>query len=204
MPPIPENNHKTEIVVAIVVALVLGLVFALPRLVPAIPSFISDLGSEIEKRSAKNPSGSCKMLQEEYCKGAALGQAPGEQENYAYVGFRLPQGTMVFAPWSGNVNARGFSLINPKATVLTMILDVNGNKKVDPAEDISFSATGDLEVLAEGNVSQGTPIALVRDTGIVLFEDYNLFVDVSRYDAEKKFFVPDADLMKEWFPALFK
>jgi len=166
-----------------------------------------------EPPSANPVPGSCLVFEEKYC---GLGRRV-EFGGYGFLAFRLPEGAVVFTPFGGKINTSGTSLINTKAQVISICLD-RGEISVADSEDICFEIHGDFRVAAVqrsgseavnvddvyfiygGEVQAGQIIALVADQGITLMGDYNVVLSFNRYSPEKHMFVPEDDLMRQFFP----
>lgn len=184
-----------------------------PAVVP--PPEVATQIPEPEVPSANPVPGSCLILEEKFCDNGTMVRRWG----YYLAMFRLPPGTLIFAPWSGKVKLGDFSSISRLPLVL-IHLDANGNQVIDP-EEVKLNIEGDLEILPgvvehgvvyEGhgfiiagdylNVVQGEPIARMTDTGATVYEDFNLQVVVTRYNPAKDMFVPIRELTQELLPAL--
>lgn len=172
---------------------------------------------QVEVPSAEPVPGSCLILEEKFCDNGTVVRIFGEP----MLAFRLPPGTLLFAPWSGKVFLGGTSAINPKLAGLDMLLDANSNQVADP-EDIGFAAHGDFEILPGAieqgvaweqsgliligdhfTVAQGAPIARMRDTGATTLRgNHNLVVFVVSYDSARGAFAISQQLTQELLPAI--
>ena len=153
--------------------------------------------SKVSEKSKSGPkSGTCLILEQEFCSQAELidWQAPWGT-TYKAVGIRLPAGTAVFASLDGDLGvATEGSAFGRGVTEISVASRPDGT---------SFSASGALrsDLSSGATVNKGEPLAFIENRNVGLPNGYNLVILFFKPDANRQQ-VTNEEMLFTLFPDL--
>lgn len=155
----------------------------------------------VDRSEIPNSDSSCVVLEEEHCSSAEAFDIDGVK----MIGFRLPVGTQIFAPFAGELSISPLVPfdIQPEDEV-TFIGEVLSVRKLAdterPDERLAFRSAGSyIERLSSGQVERGSFIATVGESKTNPYKDYNVILVFDKFDPRLNYSVADADLTQQFF-----
>jgi len=155
----------------------------------------------------KNP-GSCLVLEQRYCSKAE----PVYKDNeLLFVGFKLPENTPIFSPFSGNVSTTpSFNLKNNGKSEIYPGASVHSKEKIfafgadRPKYSFSFIFFNkeDFNKPSSYDVEKGGIVGLLSSKKISVYGDYNLLVYFSEFDLNQKMFVLKQSELENFFSGI--
>ena len=145
----------------------------------------------------------CVILDKENC---ALGKPIYENNQIAAVGFNLPKGSRVYAPFKTKYEKDApifFTIINrDKAYPSVEFLDISKNDWESNQTRSYFSVVAYSHTpITTETLLRGQTIMVLKETGKVQ-GDYNLILTFKEYDVKANQWRTNLDLLKQFFPYL--
>lgn len=177
---------------------------ALPKKWPLVLLFFLLLATVIVLTSLLNRKlqpGNCLVLEQKYCR---MGKAISRDGKLAFVGFKLPRGTFIFAPFDGSFsNASTFFVKKGEEYITYPGISVDVSSDAGRYPERSFTAAYyDLENRSEELIAvtrKGEVVGRVLEKVLTEYGDYNLLVSFSEFDQESKMFSPNEKELKRLF-----
>ncbi|OGH35111.1 MAG: hypothetical protein A2958_02455 [Candidatus Levybacteria bacterium RIFCSPLOWO2_01_FULL_38_13] len=162
------------------------------------PNTIKNSPSGISERPR---SGTCLILEQKYCsQGKILNSENLAGTKIKLLGFHLPEGAPIFAPYNGSLSTGKGNTFNKDSL----------NATVSNPDDQSipvFTVIGDLRYPSSSSfypVKKGEIVAYAQNAGITVLGDYNVVITFSIKDPNKGTLGTDEAILKQLFPNLFQ
>lgn len=137
----------------------------------------------------------CEIVPQEYCKDAKLIDFEYNGQHFKVIGFKLPAGIPVFSMAEGKI----FTTIasgNPFDGSYTDLIRNGSQAPITIAGDYSF------EKPSQSDVTNGTKIGVMKDSGITNLGDFNLIFSPALKSPDGKGFISDDSLISQMFPEI--
>jgi len=149
-----------------------------------------------------NTSSDCVVLDKENC---SLGKAIYENNQLTAVGFNLPKGGGVYAPFKGQIEKNSTVLLNgigyPAIELMDITKDDWGRQEIRTYFYV-VASNFQSQTIPE-TLERGQTIIVINETSKVQ-EDYNLILTFRKYDIKANQGETNLDLLKQFFPDLGK
>jgi|SRR3989344_2841894 len=143
----------------------------------------------------------CEILEQQYCsQGKILNSENLFGTKIKLLGFHLPEGAPIFAPYNGSLSTGKGNTFNKDSL----------NATVSNPDDQSipvFTVIGDLRYPSSSSfypVKKGEIVAYAQNAGITVLGDYNVVITFSIKDPNKGTLGTDEAILKQLFPNLFQ
>lgn len=137
----------------------------------------------------------CVVLERTWC---GKGVPVYYQDKLIGIGFTLPSGTKLYAPFDGVWSYTGRASFGKGQTAKAGGVEILTG---DQAKDTNFSFVGEINTVVSSNTSvrRRTLIGRASGTPIEALGSYTLILSPSSFDTTLQYFVPDAGLIKKFF-----
>jgi hypothetical protein len=145
--------------------------------------------------------GSCLILAEQYCD---LGKPIYDSNNQLVgLGFKLPDGSKIYAPFKGQIEKNSAFLLNGKAYPSLELMDTSKDDWGRSQTRSYFYVTAyPQEPIATETIEKNQPLMTLVETNVE--GDYNLILTFREYDVKANQGKTNLDLLKQFFPDLEK
>ena len=185
-------NKKIAIVIIIVIAIFLIGISYYIRLKKAIPEIPSQVIPKTE------PKLSCVVLPEEYC---SQGKLISEDGQLIGLGFRVPEGTPIFAPFKGELETNVLHQINDQHYPGLSLQDTTSEDWGTFETRTFFAPLGYFQTETENKSLEKAQI-LAKVGSLTVnnqWGDYNLILTFRVFDLKKSEWSIDFNLLKQFF-----
>jgi len=147
-----------------------------------------------------NVSNDCVILDKENC---ALGKPIYENNQLMAIGFKLPDGSKIYAPFKGQIEKNSAFLLNGKAYPSLELTDTSKDDWGRSQTRSYFYVTAySQEPIATETIEKNQSLMTLIETNIE--GDYNLILTFREYDVKANQGKTNLDLLKQFFPDLEK
>lgn len=157
-----------------------------------------DLTSLLKK---KPKPGDCLVLEQEHCR---TGKPVYRDDKLAFVGFKLPQNTPIFAPFDGDFsNSPTFFVKRDEEYITYPGITVNVLNEDSRQPEKSFAAAYyDVERKSEGvnlQIERGSEVGRISEKTLPEYGDYNFLIRFSKFDQGIKMLSLDEEILAKLF-----
>ncbi len=139
----------------------------------------------------------CVILDEQYCDTGKLVSKNGSY----FAGFKLPQGANIYAPFGGvfTVTSQNINGVKYLVGTLDPSLIMPPNPYLPTSSTEQFVALASFATTTNKTVQEG---GLLGTAGSQTYDGYNLAISLNSYSIQKKYFIPDIKVFRQYFPNL--
>jgi len=154
---------------------------------------------ETTSESSSLISKACVILDDQYC---GLGKPIYENSQLVGIGFKLPAGSSVYAPFKGQIEKNSFFQFGGQGYPSLNLMDTSKDDWGMSSERAYLFIIGFFQEGAAGETIEEKQQVVKVDTTMVngSLNDYNLVLSFKKYSLEKNELSNNIDLLKQFFP----